>query len=39
MVTHTIPTGSSPTGVATNPLTNSIFVANQGDDTVTVIAG
>jgi YVTN family beta-propeller protein len=34
-----IPTGSLPCAVAENPATNMIYVANYGDDSVTVIDG
>jgi YVTN family beta-propeller protein len=35
----TIPTGAFPSAVAVNPVTNVVYVANYGDDTVTVIDG
>src|SRR5207247_1285042 len=38
-VTATIPVGSGPNGVAVNPLTNRIYIANNGDSTVSVIDG
>ena len=37
--TSTISTGNIPEGVAVNPLTNKIYVANSGSGTVTVIDG
>ncbi len=36
-VTGSIPVGTSPTGVAVNPETGRIYVANRGSNTVTVI--
>jgi DNA-binding beta-propeller fold protein YncE len=36
-VVATIPVGSTPSGIATNPLTNTVYVANRGDNTVSVI--
>src|SRR6266700_1512274 len=38
-VTATIPVGNSPVAVAANPRTNTIYVANFNDDTVSVING
>ena len=38
-VTATIPAGNDPEGVATNPLTDTIYVANDSDNTVSVING
>jgi len=38
-VIATIPVGNNPHGVAVNPTTNRIYVANTTDDTVTVING
>jgi YVTN family beta-propeller protein len=38
-VTATIPVGSNPNGVGVNPLTNRIYVANNGNNTVSVIDG
>lgn len=38
-VIGTIPVGSFPRGVAVNPTTNRIYVANELSDTVTVING
>src|SRR5438132_14037951 len=38
-VTVTIAVGSNPNGVAVNPLTNRIYVANSDDNTVSVIDG
>src|SRR5260370_2453834 len=38
-VTSTIPVGSLPAGVAADPLTNTIYVANFLDGTVSVISG
>ena len=35
----TVPTGAIPCAVAVNPVTNMAYVANHGDDTVTVIDG
>jgi DNA-binding beta-propeller fold protein YncE len=32
-----VPVGVEPTGVATDPLTNSIYVANTQSDTVSVL--
>ncbi len=37
--TTTLPVGSSPFSVAVNPVTNKIYVANEGGNTVTVIDG
>ncbi|HEY6202541.1 MAG TPA: YncE family protein [Candidatus Limnocylindria bacterium] len=36
-VTGSIPAGTNPTGVAVNPETGRIYVANRGSNTVTVI--
>src|SRR4030095_5744907 len=33
----TTPTGNSPSGLDINPNTTTLYVANQGDDTVSVI--
>jgi YVTN family beta-propeller protein len=38
-VVATIPVGTSPVAVASNPLTDKIYVANEGSNTVTVIDG
>jgi YVTN family beta-propeller protein len=38
-VTGTIPVGTGPAGVAVNPLTNTAYVANFIDGTVSVISG
>jgi len=38
-VTATVPVGHLPSAVAVNPATNTIYVANQEDGTVTVING
>ena len=38
-ITTTVVTGSSPVAVAINPVTNKIYVANQGSVNVTVIDG
>src|SRR5579862_5906253 len=38
-VSATISVGSSPNGVAVNPATNRIYVANRADNTVSVIDG
>ena len=38
-VTATIPVGSSPGGVAADPKTNTIYVADFLDNTVSVISG
>jgi YVTN family beta-propeller protein len=38
-VRTTIPVGTSPFGVAANPVTDTIYVANTFDDTVSVISG
>ena len=38
-VITTIPVGNSPTGVGVNQLTNRIYVANNGDSTVSVVDG
>ena len=38
-VTATIPVGSYPLGVAANPHTGTVYVANVGSDTVSVISG
>jgi YVTN family beta-propeller protein len=35
----TLGVGARPLGVAVNPETNRIYVANSGDDTVSVIDG
>ncbi len=37
--TGTIPTGTSPIAVAVNPITNTVYVANSADGSVTVING
>ena len=36
-VTATIPVGSFPAGVAVDPAAGTVFVANEGDDTVSMI--
>jgi YVTN family beta-propeller protein len=36
-VTATIPVGSGPVGVATDPAAGTVYVTNQGDNTVSVI--
>jgi YVTN family beta-propeller protein len=38
-VTATIPVGIQPSGVATNPKTNTVYVANSFDNTVSLISG
>jgi YVTN family beta-propeller protein len=38
-VIATIPVGTNPNGVGTNPLTNRIYVTNQDDNNVSVIDG
>lgn len=38
-VSSTVNVGTSPFGVAVNPVTNTIYVPNAGDDTVSVIDG
>ena len=38
-VTGTIPVGNAPAAAATNPLTNTIYVLNSSDGTVSVING
>ena len=38
-VIATIPVGDDPQAVRVNPSTNRVYVANQGDDTVSVIDG
>ena len=38
-VTATVATGTNPKNIAVNPVTNTIYVANRGSDTVTVING
>ncbi|MGA9567932.1 MAG: YncE family protein [Candidatus Korobacteraceae bacterium] len=38
-VVATVPVGLNPQWVALNPVTNKIYVANEGDNTVTVIDG
>jgi YVTN family beta-propeller protein len=37
-VTGTIPVGTGPRGVAVNPVTNTVYVANFFDNTVSVIS-
>ena len=37
-VTATIPVGGQPIGVAANPKTNTAYVSNYDDDTVSVLA-
>jgi YVTN family beta-propeller protein len=39
VVSTTIPVGSGPYGVAVNPLASTVYVANAGSDTVSVIGG
>ena len=39
MVTATIPVGGESDSVAANPLTGSVYVTNQFDNTVSVISG
>ncbi|MGA3210861.1 MAG: beta-propeller fold lactonase family protein [Terriglobales bacterium] len=36
-ITKTVPAGLNPWAMAVNPVTNKIYVVNQGDSTVTVI--
>jgi DNA-binding beta-propeller fold protein YncE len=36
-VTATIPVGQVPGGVATNPQTNTVYVANIGSSSVSVV--
>ena len=38
-ITATIPVGTQPSGIAVNPRTNTIYVANRVDGTVSVISG
>jgi YVTN family beta-propeller protein len=38
-VTATIPVGNEPMGVAADPSTNTVYVANDDSDTVSVING
>ena len=38
-VTATIPVGIAPLGVGNNPVTNTVYVTNNGDNTVSVISG
>jgi DNA-binding beta-propeller fold protein YncE len=38
-VTATIPVGAAPGGVTTDPLTDTAYVTNFGDNTVSVISG
>lgn len=38
-VTATIPVGVNSQGVAVNPVTDTAYVANSGDNTVSVISG
>src|SRR5260370_24573005 len=38
-ITATISVGTEPVGVAANPRTNTIYVANSVDNTVSVISG
>jgi YVTN family beta-propeller protein len=35
----TIPVGTSPAAIAVNPVTNKVYVANEGSNTVTIING
>jgi YVTN family beta-propeller protein len=37
--TETIPVGSNPAGIAVNPVTNRVYVANNASNSVTVIDG
>ena len=37
-VVATVPVGPQPDDLAVNPVTNRIYVANTGDNTVSVIA-
>ena len=37
-VTATIPVGTAPDAVAANPKTNTIYVTNLGDNTVSVLS-
>ena len=37
--TATVPAGTNPSGVAVNPVTNKVYVANNGSSSVTVIDG
>jgi YVTN family beta-propeller protein len=37
--TQTVPVGLNPAAVAVNPVTNKVYVANQGSDNVTVVDG
>jgi YVTN family beta-propeller protein len=39
IVTATVPTGSGPSALAVNPITNRIYVADPGSNNVTVIEG
>src|SRR5690349_15976365 len=39
VVSATIPVGTLPSGVEDNPVTNTAYVANFGDNTVSVING
>ena len=38
-VVATIPVGNHPTSISVNPKTGMVYVANRGDDTVSVING
>ncbi|MGC9292428.1 MAG: Ig-like domain repeat protein [Acidobacteriaceae bacterium] len=38
-VVATVPVGTAPQGIAVDPITNNVFVANQGGNSITVISG
>jgi YVTN family beta-propeller protein len=39
MIAGTVPTGDSPSAVAVNPATHDVYIANVGDQTLTVLDG
>lgn len=38
-VVATVPTGVAPQGIAVDPVTNNVFVANQGGNSIAVLSG